>query len=49
MPIWTESPSSATTRDVAALTSAGSVEPFVSQSVTFSAPASAAARTQRSA
>ena len=42
-------PSSATTRGVASATWPGSDEPFVSQSVTFSAPASAAARRQRSA
>ena len=48
MPTWTPS-SSATTAAVASETSAGSDEPFVSQSVTFSAPASAAARRQRSA
>ncbi len=42
-------PSSATTRAVASATSLGSDEPFVSQSVTFSAPASAAERRQRSA
>jgi hypothetical protein len=49
MPTCTLSPSSATTRAAASLTCAGSDEPFVSQSVTFSAPASAAARRQRSA
>ena len=49
MPTWTESPSSATTLAVASVTCDGSDEPFVSHSVTFSAPASAAARRQRSA
>ena len=49
MPTWTESPSSATTLAVASLICDGSDEPFVSHSVTFSAPASAAARRQRSA
>ena len=42
-------PSAATTCSVAACTSCGSEAPFVSHSVTQAAPASAAARTQRSA
>ena len=41
--------SSASTAAVASVTWAGSDEPLVSQSVTFSAPPSAAARRQRSA
>ena len=44
MPTSTPSPSSATTAAVAAPTNSGRLPPLVSQRVTFSAPASAAAR-----
>jgi hypothetical protein len=48
IPTPTLSPSSATTRAVASSTCEGTDDPLVSHSVTFSAPASAAARRQRS-